>query len=96
MTLFPWTESDTAKAEQIRLEYQKQHDLSTSIGKTAGIDPNTGCVWIGGSIQDVLSQRDTDKIESLLFFERVGSKIELEYAIALVASEDIVLAPEPV
>ncbi len=74
MTLFPWTESDTAKAEQIWLEYQKQHDLSTSIGKTAGIDPNTGCIWIGESIQDVLSQRDADKIESLLFFERVGSK----------------------
>ncbi len=66
MTLFPWTESDTAKAEQIWLENQKQHDLSTSIGKTAGIDPNTGCVWIGESIQDVLSQRDADKIESLI------------------------------
>ena len=74
MAFIPWTESDTAKAEQIWLEYQKQHDLSTSIGKTAGIDPNTGRVWIGESIQDVLSQRDAEKIESILFFERDGSK----------------------
>jgi hypothetical protein len=73
MTASTWTESDTAKAEQIWLDYQKQHDLSTCIGKTAGIDPNTGGVWIGESIQDVLSQRNADGIDSLLFFERIGS-----------------------
>ena len=74
MTASTWTESDTAKAEQLWSDYQKQHDLSTYIGKTAGIEPNTGRVWIGESIQDVLSQRNADGIDSLLFFERIGSK----------------------
>ena len=73
MTASTWTESDTAKAEQVWSEYQQNHDLSGRIGKTAGIDPHTGRVWIGESIQDVLSQRDADGIHSLLFFERVGS-----------------------
>ena len=74
MTASTWTESDTAKAEQIWSDYQKQHDLSTCIGKTAGIDPHTGRVWIGESIQDVLSKRNADGIDSLLFFERIGSQ----------------------
>ena len=74
MTASTWTESDTAKAERIWSDYQKQHDLSAYIGKTAGIDPNTGRVWIGESIRDVLSQRSADGIDSLLFFERIGSK----------------------
>jgi hypothetical protein len=74
MTASTWTESDSATAEHIWADYQKHHDLSTCTGKTAGIDPHTGRVWIGESIQDVLSQRDADGIDSLLFFERVGSR----------------------
>lgn len=74
MNASTWTESDTAKAERIWSDYQKQHDLSNCIGKTAGIDPNSGRVWIGESIQDVLSQRNADGVDSLLFFERIGSK----------------------
>ncbi len=74
MAVSTWTESDTVKAEQIWSAYQKQHDLSTCIGKTVGIDPDTGRIWIGESIQDVLSQRNAEKIDSLLFFERIGSK----------------------
>ncbi len=74
MTVSTWTESDTTKAEQIWSDYQEHHDLSTSVGKTAGIDPHTGRVWIGESIQDVLSQRNADGIDSLLFFERIGSR----------------------
>lgn len=73
MTDTAWTETDSATAQQIWAEYQKRHDLSTCIGKTAGIDPQTGRVWIGESIQDVLSQRDRDGNDSLLFFERIGS-----------------------
>ena len=73
MAASAWTESDTAKAERIWSEYQQHHDLSDSVGKTAGIDPHTGRVWIGESIQDVLSKRDADRIDSLLFFERIGS-----------------------
>ena len=74
MTASAWTESDTTKAEEIWTDYQKHHDLSTCIGRTAGIDPHTGRVWIGESIQDVLSQREADGIDSLLFFERIGSR----------------------
>ncbi|MDA1015015.1 MAG: hypothetical protein O3A00_11270 [Planctomycetota bacterium] len=74
MTASTWTESDTVKAEQIWSDYQKQHDLSICIGKTVGIAPNTGRVWIGESIQDVLSQRNADGVDSLLFFERIGSR----------------------
>jgi len=74
MTSSTWKDSDTAKAEKIWSQYQAHHDLSTSTGKTAGIDPRTGRVWIGGTIQDVLSQRDAAGIDSPLFFERIGSK----------------------
>ena len=73
MTTLAWTESDTANAKRIWSDYQDQHDLSTILGKTAGIDPNSGRVWIGESIQDVVSQRNADGIDSLLFFERIGS-----------------------
>jgi hypothetical protein len=69
-----WKESDTSKAAQIWLEFQKQHDLSGSVGKTAGIDPISGRVWIGDSIPDVVTKRNADGINSPLFFERVGSK----------------------
>jgi hypothetical protein len=73
MTLADWTESDTAKAEQAWAEYQMRHDLTGLTGKTAGIDPDTRRVWIGESIQDVLSKRDADGFNSPLFFERIGS-----------------------
>jgi hypothetical protein len=74
MTYSTWTESATAKAEQIWSEFQHQHDLSGGAGKTADIDPNTGHVWIGESIPDVLAKRNADGVSSLLFFERIGSK----------------------
>ncbi len=74
MTVSAWTESDTANAQQIWSEYQNQHDLSGDIGKTAGIDPKSGRVWIGESIQDVVSQRDAERSDALLFFIRVGSQ----------------------
>ena len=73
MTGTTWTESDSPTAQHIWVEYQKHRDLSTCRGKTAGIDPHTGRVWIGESIHDVLLHRDADGIDSLLFFERVGS-----------------------
>jgi len=74
MNASTWNEADTANAEQIWSDYQRQHDLSNLDGKTAGIDPHSGRVWIGDSIQDVLSQRDAHGVDSLLFFERIGSK----------------------
>jgi len=74
VTVSTWTESDTANAEQIWAEYKRQRDLSDHVGKTAGIDPKSGRVWIGESIPDVLSKRNADGSDALLFFERIGSK----------------------
>ena len=68
-----WTESDSVKAKQIWLDYQRQHDLSGRIGQTAGIDPHSGRIWFGDSITDIVSQRDAEGLDSPLFFERVGS-----------------------
>ena len=68
-----WTESDSSRAKQIWMDYQRQHDLSARIGQTAGIDPDTGRIWFGNSILDVVSQRAAEGLSGPLFFERVGS-----------------------
>jgi hypothetical protein len=74
MAVSIWNEADTVKAERIWSKFQQRHDLSADIGKTAGIDPQSGRIWIGHSIQYVVSQRDRDGVNALLFFERIGSK----------------------
>jgi hypothetical protein len=68
-----WTQSDSFRAKKIWTEYQRQHDLSARIGQTVGIDPYTGRVWFGASIDDIVSQRDAEGVSTPLFFERVGS-----------------------
>jgi hypothetical protein len=67
-----WTAADTEKAKQIWAEYQREHDLSDRIGMTAAIEPHSGRVWIGQSIDDVISQRDAEGIEAPVFLERIG------------------------
>ena len=69
-----WTEADSVKAKKIWMQYQKQYDLSDRIGQTVGIDPQSGQLWFGESIRDIVSQRDAKGLKSLLFFERVGSE----------------------
>jgi len=73
MALSNWGEAESIKAKQIWAEYQQQHDLSDRIGQTVGIDPASGRIWFGESIQDIVSQRDAEGLDSPLFFERVGS-----------------------
>ena len=73
MSVSGWTESDSAKAQRIWTDYQMQHNLAEQIGHTAGIDPVSGQVWLGHSIEDVVAQRNADGIDSPLYFERVGS-----------------------
>lgn len=73
MTVSKWTGADSNRAQQIWSEYQQHHDLSGQVGQTAGIDPTSGCIWFGESIQDVIAQRDADGSDSPLFFARVGS-----------------------
>ena len=73
MTVSNWTEADSNRAQEIWSEYQRHHDLSNKVGQTAGIDPASGCVWLGDSIQNVIAQRDADGNDAPLFFMRVGS-----------------------
>lgn len=69
-----WTKTDSTKARQIWKEYQQEHDLSDRIGQTAGIDPQGGRIWFGGSIREFIEKRDADGFSSPLFFERIGSE----------------------
>jgi hypothetical protein len=74
MESFRWREADSREAKQIWAAYQQQHDLSERRGQTVGIDPVSGRIWFGESIQDIVSQRDAEGLDSPLFFERVGSE----------------------
>ena len=73
MAVSDWTEADSNRAQEIWSEYQQRHDVSEKQGQTAGIEPLSGCIWFGDSIQDVIAQRDADGSAAPLFFVRVGS-----------------------
>jgi hypothetical protein len=74
MTISQWTEADSNRAQKIWSEYGQHHDLSKQVGQTAGIDPNSGRIRFGDSIQEVIAQRDADGSDAPLFFVRVGSE----------------------
>ena len=67
-----WTDADTAEAKRIWEQYQRDHDVSHLRGQAAGIDPKTGEVWIGKSAIDIVVDRQSHGLTSLLFFERIG------------------------
>ena len=67
-----WTDEDTAKCKRIWEAYQKEHDLSDRVGDTAGIDPESGRVWLGSSIIEIVNLRKEQSLDSPLFFERIG------------------------
>jgi hypothetical protein len=73
MRLSNWSKADPKRAQQIWSEYQQHHDVSEKRGQTAGIDPVTGYIWFGDSVQDVIAQRDAAANTTPLFFVRVGS-----------------------
>jgi hypothetical protein len=73
MTVSGWTEADSTRAREIWSKCQQHRDLSEKVGQTAGIDPASGSIWFGESVQDVIAQRDADHSEAPLFFIRVGS-----------------------
>ena len=73
MTAANWTDADSTRAQQIWSEYQQHHDLSERIGQTAGIDPVSGAIGFGDSIQNVIAQRAAEGSAAPLFFVRVGS-----------------------
>lgn len=63
---------DVERAQLIWAEYQRQHDLSTRHGQTAGIDPASGKVWFGDSILVVTQNMEADGVNVPLYFVRVG------------------------
>jgi len=65
---------DSAAAHRVWEAFQSQHDLSNQKGQTAGVEPASGRVWIGPSIEDVIDQRDADGFNTPLYFFRIGSK----------------------
>ena len=69
-----WEQADSRKAKQIWGEHQKQHNLSDRIGQTVGIDPTSRRIWFGASIRDIVLQRNSEGLNSPLFFQRVGSE----------------------
>jgi hypothetical protein len=69
----PKASVDSIAARRIWDDYQRTHDLSGSVGKTAGIEPATGQIWFGDSIEHVISQRDAGGSTAPLFFIRIGS-----------------------
>ena len=75
MTVSNWTQADSNRAQEIWSDYEQHRDLSEKAGQTAGIDPASGRIWFGQSIQDVIAQRDAAASEAPLFFVRVGSAI---------------------
>jgi hypothetical protein len=77
MVLADWEESDSARAKQIWIDYQRQHDLSGRVGQTAGIDPRSGRIWFGATARDIVAQRNAEGLDSPLYFQRVGSETYL-------------------
>lgn len=73
MTVAHWSEADSVRAQEIWSEYQQRHDVAEKVGQTAGIEPVSGRIWFGDSVQDVIAQRDADDSAAPLFFVRVGS-----------------------
>ena len=67
-----WDPGDSAKCKQIWADYQQEHDLTARYGQTAGIDPKTGRIWFGESMEDVVKQRAAVGLKNPLFFKRVG------------------------
>ena len=74
MTVSTWTAANSNRARRIWSEYQQHHDVSEKAGQTAGIEPVSGAIWFGDSIEDVIAQRDAAGSGDPLFFVRVGSE----------------------
>jgi hypothetical protein len=73
MPVSNWADADSKRAHEIWSAYQRSHDLSEKAGYTAGIDPASGRVWLGESLEDVIAQRTVDGCDAPLFLIRIGS-----------------------
>jgi hypothetical protein len=68
-----WGPEYTAMAEAVWTAYQASQDLTDRAGQSAGIDPISGRVWFGESIEDVVQAMNADGMDTPLLFVRVGS-----------------------
>ena len=73
MSASTWTEADSAKALQIWADYQRQHDVSSLVGQSVGIDPVSSRIWFGESATDIWEQMEAEGIDTPLYYTRVGS-----------------------
>ena len=73
MAVENWTKTETEQARHIWKAYQQEHDVSTQIGQTAGIDPVSRRVWFGKSAKDIVTQMESEGVTTPLYFMRVGS-----------------------
>ncbi len=74
----PLTKADIAEAKRISEKYQGSHDLTGLRGQAAGIDPQTGEVWLGKSAVAICLERQEQGLNSLLLFERIGFATSLK------------------
>lgn len=73
MSVTHLTDADSYAAQRLWRHYIAQHDVTDLNGQTAGIDPASGRIWFGKSIQDIVHQMDAEQVATGLFFVRVGS-----------------------
>jgi hypothetical protein len=73
----PLSKADIAEAKRIWVEYQRINDLTGLRGQAAGIDPKTGEVWLGKSAVAICVECETEGLNSLLLFERIGFRTYL-------------------
>jgi hypothetical protein len=67
-----WTDEKIGTAKRIWAEYETTHDVSYRKGQTAGIDPESGAIWFGTDIFDIVDQRKEKGLNSPLYFVRIG------------------------
>ncbi|MEX0777857.1 MAG: hypothetical protein WD042_19320 [Phycisphaeraceae bacterium] len=72
MATVTWKESDTQRSLDAWTRYQREHDVSAHLGRTAGIDPVSGQVWFGDSIEDISAQLQRHGATRPLYFLRIG------------------------
>ena len=63
---------DKDRSERLWSKFESSHDVSQMTGMFAGIEPDSGNVWVGKQIGDVLSQRNAAGIETPLYWKRIG------------------------
>jgi hypothetical protein len=72
MVATAWTDEQTASALRFWSDYQKGHDTTPLLGKTAGIDPASGGGWFGESAAEIVAQLESQGLAMPLYFVRVG------------------------